>query len=321
MKFKIQNPQQMTSSDRSILYQAEIIRDNKEIEYFKSDINFVFENKASKADFIAYVKVLSSKKNQPAYIGCAKHIQIFVANKSNSKTLQFNMIDRNFCLKFKEHLQKNLAVSTARTYIIIFKAFLNNAIENGFIKTNPCQGIIIPHQDTKREFLTENEIKAYSSVNTKDRKVQNAFLFSCCTGLRSSDVKKLTFSEIKEDFLYFRQVKTKGVERMKLSTDALKILTEQKDLNHGNDLVFDLMESRATINGKIRAIAKEAGITKHISFHVGRHTFATWLITRGVDIYTVSKLLGHRDIATTQIYAKLVDKKKDEYVDKIPSLL
>lgn len=154
-----------------------------------------------------------------------------------------------------------------------------------------------------------------------DREIKNAFIFSCYTGLRISDIRELTFDRIRNVYLDFRQQKTQGVERMKLHPKAFEILEEQKERRrHSEDgKIFLLPLDSGTINKVVRNWMKTAGVKKKITFHCSRHTFATMCLTFDIDIYTVSKLLGHRDLKTTQIYAKLIDKKKDEAIDKLPS--
>lgn len=108
-----------------------------------------------------------------------------------------------------------------------------------------------------------------------------------------------------------------GFERIKLSKNALKIISRQRKLNGGQGKVFRLLY-HTTTQQHINQWVKDAGITEHITWHSGRHTFTTLALTHDIDLYTVSKLLGHKEIKTTQIYAKLIDKKKDEAVDKLP---
>ena len=112
--------------------------------------------------------------------------------------------------------------------------------------------------------------------------------------------------------------KTKEPLYLPISDEALKWLPQQNEAK-GDDLIFPLTHE-GTINKILQKWAKDAGIIKHISFHVARHTHATMMLTLGADLYTVSKLLGHKNIATTQIYAKIVDKKKEEAISLIPNL-
>lgn len=154
--------------------------------------------------------------------------------------------------------------------------------------------------------------------------VKRAFLFACYTGLRFSDLKKLTWGKIQPENgrhkLQYRQKKTGGFEYFPLSETANKLLKDDSNIiNFPNKQVFKLPVLRY-YNYVLKQWAKKAGIGKHLSSHVARHTFATLALTNGVDLYTVSKLLGHRDIAATQIYAKIIDKKKEEAVDMLPPL-
>ncbi len=149
---------------------------------------------------------------------------------------------------------------------------------------------------------------------------KRAFLFTCFTGLRVSDIKRLTWENIQSGYLDFRQQKTKGIERIKLSKSALEIIESQKgERTAPAGKVFDIISAYST-NDHIRQWARDAGINKNITWHCGRHTFATLCLSAGNDIYTVSKLLGHKDVKVTQIYARLIDTKKDEAIDKLPTI-
>jgi integrase len=176
---------------------------------------------------------------------------------------------------------------------------------------------MIPKTEVHKEFLTLPELKALKNTACENGQTKNAFLFSCFTGLRYRDIESLHFEDIREGYLHFRQQKTKGYERIKLSQNALEIISRQREINGGEGTVFRLLFSTTT-QKHINQWVEDAGINKHITWHSGRHTFATLALTHDIDLYTVSKLLGHKEIKTTQIYAKLVDKKKDEAIDKLP---
>ena len=118
-----------------------------------------------------------------------------------------------------------------------------------------------------------------------------------------------------KEFDFASKVKAEVSRREYLTIEELKQQNEAK----GDDLIFPLTHE-GTINKILQKWAKDAGVIKHISFHVARHTHATMMLTLGADLYTVSKLLGHKNIATTQIYAKIVDKKKEEAISLIPNL-
>ncbi|MBQ5486677.1 MAG: integrase catalytic domain-containing protein, partial [Bacteroidales bacterium] len=150
-----------------------------------------------------------------------------------------------------------------------------------------------------------------------------AFLFGCFTGLRKSDIEKLTWGEVQKfgDYtrLVFKQKKTGGQEYLDIPKAAEQYLGKQGSKGQ-DDLVFPMFKYSSETSLELRRWALAAGITKDFTFHCSRHTFAVMLLNSGTDIYTVSKLLGHREIATTQIYAHLVDSRKQEAVDKISDI-
>jgi len=183
---------------------------------------------------------------------------------------------------------------------------------------------LIKTNEVERVYLTHEELTKLSQAKCSNDEIKKAFLFSCYTGLRFSDLKKLTWEKIKPENgrykLQYRQKKTGGFEYFPLSETPNKLLNgDSNTINFPNKPVFKI-PSIVYYNDVLKKWAKDAGIKKNLSSHVARHTFATLALTNGVDLYTVSKLLGHRDIATTQIYAKIIDKKKEEAVDMLPAL-
>lgn len=148
--------------------------------------------------------------------------------------------------------------------------------------------------------------------------LKRAALFSALTGLRHSDIKQLKWRDIVKDKehyqLHFTQQKTKGVEYMPISDQAYSLCGERGDADR---LVFEGLQDPSWINRPVKRWIEASGITKHITFHCFRHTYATLQLTNGTDIYTVSKMLGHKKVTTTQIYAKIVDAKKDAAADAI----
>ena len=117
--------------------------------------------------------------------------------------------------------------------------------------------------------------------------------------------------------IIFRQQKTKGLEYLDISPAAVAYMGERRGRD---DLVFYDFKYSSSSNAELRMWAARAGVLKDFSFHCGRHTFAVMMLDLGADIYTVSKLLGHREIKTTQIYANILDKKKQEAVRLIPEI-
>ena len=151
--------------------------------------------------------------------------------------------------------------------------------------------------------------------------LRNAFLFSCLTGLRKSDIEKMKWSEVRQqgEFtrIVFKQKKTGGQEYIDINPQAVVFMGERRK---PEDHVFPNFAYSSFYLMELKRWAMRAGITKDITFHSGRHTFAVLMLDLGADIYTVQKLLGHKEIHTTQIYAKIMDKKKQEAVCMIPDI-
>lgn len=208
-------------------------------------------------------------------------------------------------------------------YFHKLNACLNQAVRDGYIQRNPCVGVALPRQDeAERQFLTLEELRRLSATPCKWGLIRRSFLFACLTGLRRSDVEALAFDMIHKvdgrTRISFRQRKTRGVEYLDINDQAASIIEE---CDHSNEYVFQGLRGLRYVGPKINAWVRAAGINKHITFHCARHTFAIMMLELNVDLYTTSKLLGHRDIKTTQIYAKVLDKSKRAAVDKIPDIL
>jgi integrase len=208
--------------------------------------------------------------------------------------------------------------ASARTYFQVLVSALNKAVKTKLISVNPA--IYLDSEDkkpikaekSKRSYLTIDELRQLIATDCKRKQVKRAFLFACFTGLRISDVKSLRWEDIKEEngnkYIEIIMQKTRDNLKLKLNNDALRWMPE----GHGKGHIFMLPDNRATINYNIKTWAKAAGIDKDICFHMSRHTFATMALTLGADLYTVSKLLGHKDISVTQVYADIIDKKKED---------
>lgn len=257
---------------------------------------------------------------------CIKLVEAF----NGKVTLQ--QIDKKFCLGFLDYIQhkyvsdkthKHINQLTARNYYRCLNSALNSAVQNGMITYNPFTKIApkdkIKMQEGKREYLTLEEVKRLSVTECKNPTIKQIFMFSVCCGLRIGDITRLTWNDVEVDERGTRikiiQHKTKEVLVLPLSEQALKYMPER-----GTESEVFPHICQTTGNQTLKDWAKDADVNKNVSFHVARHTFATLQLTLGEDIYTVSKLLGHTDVSTTQIYAKIIDKKKEEAVNKFNNL-
>ena len=215
-----------------------------------------------------------------------------------------------------------LSQNTAANYFAKLVACLNKAKADGIIKSNPTDGIKrIPIAEGNRVYLSAKELRRMMAADCEDDAVKRAFLFSCMTGLRFCDIRRLTWGNIQEadgyTRLVFTQQKTGQREYPPLNKAALKQLGERGE---PEQRIFEIPSNKQT-NETLSIWCKAAKVDKHITFHCSRHTFATLLLESDTDIYTASKLLGHRKVTTTQIYAKVVDRKKREAVDRLNDLI
>jgi len=210
---------------------------------------------------------------------------------------------------------------------------LNQAVKDKIIPTNPFhllkrgQGGDIPAEtQSKIEYLTIQELRKLNETDF-DESVKHFFLFSCFTGLRLSDLMKLKWADIQKGTLTYTQSKQQNVKThyLPLSRQSLRLLPaigkrQIEVLKGKNELVFAHVPPKRKMNSQLKAWAKKAKIEKNIHIHVGRHTFATLALTSGAALYTVSKMLGHSKIGTTQIYAEVIDSVKKQAADMMPSL-
>ena len=283
-----------------------------------------------KTNFIDYFKAEAVKKDPNVWFGAVKQLIGFAG-----ETVPFAQITPAFCQGFKDYLeslvkagnngdkkQKSLSANTANIYFSTFKTCINIARERNIIQFNPCLEINPPKKrPVKKEYLTIDEVKLLAKTDCKNETVKRAFLFSVLTGLRWSDIQKLTWSEVVNTGngyqLVFNQKKTGGLEYLPLSEQARNILgTAGKP----DQMVFDGLVYDYRISSIIENWMAKAGITKKITFHNARHSFAVLQLDFGTDIYTVSQLLGHASINSTQVYAKIVDEKKRQAANRIPDI-
>lgn len=247
-----------------------------------------------------------------------------------SKNLTFDEIDENLVKKVRNYFDNvartksdlPLSQNSKYSYFNKFKAALRNAFDDGYLTINYASKIKSFEQaESQREYLTFNELQSLAKAECKYPILKKAFLFSCLSGLRWSDINTLIWSEVRDEGEFtkinFRQEKTDGVEYLYISQQARELLGERQD---PQDRVFRGLKYGMTYNTEIIRWCNRAAVPKHITFHSARHTNAVLLLENGADIYTVSKRLGHREIRTTAIYAKIVDSKMKEAAEMIPEL-
>ena len=305
-------------SDKKMILRASQKQQVYDKQYELKEDTFLRDIKLKSSDVLSFFEALreskKSKATRKSWNNTINYFRIFTKNK-----ITFKDIDLIFCENFREYLLSRVSENSTATYFSVFKAMLNHAVKHNILVKNPAKFVSTPKKRVDREYLLLDEIRLLASTESYRPHITNAFLFSCFTGLRISDIRNLSWSNINNDTLVYIQQKTGVSQRMKINESAIKILKEQK-LSARGKRVFEVPRSDANSNKHLKQWVKRAKIKKHITFHCSRHTFATLCLTSDVDLYTVSKLLGHTDIKNTQIYAKLIDKKKDEAIDKLPTI-
>lgn len=253
--------------------------------------------------------------------------------------IRMSQVNKDFCIAFAHYLktakslhhshksERNISSGTAYLKYSMLRCVLNDAVRKGYIEKNPIRLVPLIDRpkkpDTQRDYLSVEEVKLLIQAPCTYKNLKQAFLFSCFTGLRKSDILDLRWKDISKSGnkyqIYKRIQKTQRWQTIPLSEQAMLWLPDRHDME--DDAKIFLSMSNSSLAANIRKWARIAGIKhKQVTFHVARHTFATLELSLGVDIYTVSKLLGHSNIATTQIYAKVVDKQKEEAVDLIDGI-
>jgi integrase len=318
--------------NQNTLQRAEQTRQKRDNELNKPEIYSGYEKEQLKIkergekDFVEYFIKLSNKRkasNHDNWVSALKYLKDFT-----NGSLKFADLDEGFCESFKDYLLttknnksgKVLAQNSAVSYFNKFKATLKQARKENYLTEDLNRKIKpIKEAETQRNFLTMEEVNQLVKTDCDKPFLKRAALFSALTGLRFSDIKNLVWEQLEfikgnGYFIRFRQQKSDGVETMPISEQAYNLLGERKE---PSAKVIEGLKYTSYHSRHLAQWIAAAGITKKITFHCFRHTYATLQLSHGTDLYTVSKMLGHRDLKTTQIYAKIIDKTKRDAADRI----
>lgn len=326
-----------SKEDRETCIFADNVRILRQREYDNTELysdteQAMVEKKArGQADFIEYFGKQAAKrhKNDSKSIGVnwdRAHDLLKIFTKD--KPLPFAQIDMHLIESFRDFLLKaprggnksgTISQNTASTYFTLFKAALHQAFIDSYFDVDIAAKVKgISGVESRREYLTIEELNKLAATPCEYPMLKKAAFFSALTGLRHSDIRKMTWKELSVEGDHYRinftQRKTGGVEYMPISEQAYLICGEPAEPDR---LVFEGLQDPSWINRPVKKWIEAAGIKKHITFHCFRHSYATNQLTEGTDLYTVSKMLGHTNIRTTQIYAKVVDSKKEEAAQAI----
>lgn len=282
----------------------------------------------AKMRLVDWLKIYCDRQESRGKRGTKRWVRtmIFVLDGySGGKDVTLAEIDRQWLTDFMSYLQNDyitykktkLSNGTVDNYLRCLKAAFNVAVEEEIMPNNPLLALDRSHlkgTTYQREFLTVDEVKKLIETPCRRPDIKEAFLFSCFCGLRISDVRSLKWKHLtiegENAYLQITQFKTRRPLTLPLNKQAIRWMPERGDATD-EDFIFPPLSKNMTA---LYDWAKEAGIKKHVTFHVSRHTFATMELTMGADLYTTSKLLGHTSVNTTQIYAKVINSKKVEAV-------
>lgn len=321
--------------DSETIHIAEVIRNNRQNELDKANIytdaeaEILKAKERSKGDFVQYVEKLSEEKreaNHDSWNSALLHLKKYVRKTDRSDVIRFCDITLQWCEGFKHYLLtvearggKLLATNTAAGYFVKFKIALKSAYRYGYLPKDINRDLkSIKEVETHREFLSLDELNALVQTPCNNELLKHAALFSALTGLRHSDIIKMKWGEIQEKnglfTLKYTIQKTEKYQELPISEQAVQLCGERKS---PEALVFEGLQYSAYANKALAQWIGAAGITRNVTFHCFRHTFATLQLASGTQITTIQKMLGHKDLSTTLVYAKTLDEAKREASDKI----
>lgn len=312
-------------SDREAYVTAEMVRNAYQgigTEYETLLRAFDKENEA----FAKRVGKDRSKRTYQKHLTVRKYVADFIKAQYRRSDISMNELTedflRDFCLYLRN--EAGLAQSSVWIYSIPLKHIVTTAHYNGKIPRNPFAQYHVDPDFKEREYLTEEELRAFATVELDDpcqAQARDLFMFGALTGISFIDIKNLTTDNIVEmngsKWVVSKRQKTKVPFQIKLMDEALRII-ERHEPFRKNEHLFNI-GSYDAVNRRIKKVAEMCGISKRVSFHVARHSFAVMALNYGMPIESVSKILGHTNITTTQIYAKVTSTKLDHDISQLES--
>lgn len=319
--YLFQNPENQIQKEynEEMLLKAEGIRSLRVQSVINEEYGFLDKRKLQE-NFLDYFYNTALHKDQK-WLRVYKHFETFIQGKCT-----FGEVTVDLCRKFREYLlhaqplkngKGKIKQNSAAGYFSTFRGLLKIAHRDKLIRENINEYLDkIEYQDVKKEYLTMDELKRLAETPCEIPVLKRASLFSCLTGLRISDILQLCWQDIEPASeggycIRIRTDKTETEATLPINDEALELCGARTE-----GLVFKGLK-RSMLQVPLSKWIKAAGINKHITFHCFRHTFATLQIAMGTDIFTVSKMLTHKNVTTTQIYAELVNEKKRESANKI----
>jgi integrase len=311
--------------NREIMRLAEICRSKREAQIVSGEWGLL-DPVESKKTLYAYLSELGEGRSKQK--DRVVKVKPYLEKYPGGTTIQIGQITDKWFSGFQDYLLKNsgLSKSSANSYAAAVRMALRKAAREGIIPRNPAaavKSISIP--ETDKVFLNSGEIQRLANTpmgGGLGADVRRAFLFGCFSGLRVSDLKSLAWGNIEHNPLQIvkRQKKTGNKVFIPLHETAWQIMNDGVIHAHTEPVFPRLGSIKNPVNDYLTRWAAKAGLDKKIGWHTARHTFAVLSLESGAEIFTVSKLLGHTNLKTTQVYAKATDKMKREAVNGLPKI-
>jgi integrase len=300
---------------------AEVCRSKREAQILSGEWGMI-DPVGGKQTLIEYMTGIAESHGQNDFT----HKALKYLNSFPGGNIAIGSVTEKWIEDFQEYLLKETELSkkSIRHYSGAVRFALGKAARDLIIPRNPAvnvRGVSVPESD--KIYLTAPEIQSLANIplyGLLGAEVKRAFLFGCYTGLRISDLKTLVWGDIQRDPLQINktQEKTRNKAFVPLHAVAWAIIDDKKIHNFKEPVFPGLAKTKSNTNEYLKRWAKKSGIEKNIGWHTARHSFAVLSLESGAEIYTLSKLLGHTNVSTTQVYAKATDKMKREAVNALP---
>lgn len=302
-----------------MLEKAEAIRCRRVTSLINEKFDFLDHDRMN-GDFLAYFKKICRRKSTK-WPAVYTHFCKFVRWRCT-----FSQLTVELCRNFREYLlsavqlrreRRAIRRNSAAVYYSTFRSVIKMAYRDRMIKENLNEFLEkIEPEEVKKQYLTSSELKRLAATPCEIDVLKRASLFSCLTGLRISDILNLSWEDVQIApdggyCIHIKTQKTRSATILPISDEAIELCGAP-----ATGTIFKGLR-RSMTNFPLKKWISQAGINKHITFHCFRHTYATLQIASGTDIYTVSKMLTHKSVVTTQIYADLVNEKKRAAVNRI----
>lgn len=279
-----------------------------------------------------YRRQIGKTKAESTYQGLVndrKCLLHYLKDKLGVEDVPLASLDLDFIKGFYNWMLsvRGLSKSTAFERINTMKWLMYKAVDDGWLRKHPFKKFECRPEYKKRPFLSEEDLQRLLRVKLsykRQRAFRDMFVFMCFSGLAHADLKELTYKNIHTDsdggtWLMGNRVKTKVPYVVKLLPIAVELIERYRDVREGKDTPDKVFPAgnRKTMEDSLKRIGEKAGCSVRISPHVGRHTYATLTLTKGMPLETLQRVLGHKNILSTQVYAELINPKVGEDTDKV----